>query len=100
VIDTLKYLLNDELRELNLTNLDEKTSSYISARLEGKIRRNCKPENLHLITTGYDKMTNEELIKFFEMYDICEYVGTEEEMDYIMSRIGYYLGERPWYIEY
>jgi len=100
MIDKLKYLSNEEIKELKLDNLDEKTSSYIQDRFTGNIRRNCKPEYLPIIEESYCNMTDDELLNFFKIYDICEYVITEEEMDYIMSRIGNTLVYRPKYVEY
>jgi hypothetical protein len=45
--------------------------------------------------SGYKDMSNEQLIEFFTIYEMGEYVTTEEEMDYLMSRIGDWMGYRP-----
>jgi Mg/Co/Ni transporter MgtE len=99
--DYLKYLSRDELEErlddgVFLHSLSPEDREYIAKRMSGELRRNCATkEEIDKAIAGYQDMSREQLIEFFTMYEMGEYVTTEEEMDYLMSRIGDWMGYRP-----
>jgi hypothetical protein len=99
--NVLKYLNNDDLEEKMddvdfVQSLSPEDREYIEKRMSGKLRRNCtKQEEIDKMIAEYQNMSNEQLIEFFTIYEMGEYVTTEEEMDYLMSRIGDWMGYRP-----
>lgn len=99
--DYLRYLSNDDLEEKLdeesfVQSLSPEDREYIEKRMSGELGRSCSSqEEIDKLTAGYKDMTKEQLIEFFTMYEMGEYVSTEEEMDYLMSRIGDWMGYRP-----
>lgn len=101
----LLFMFNNQIFEklkdvdfyLSLTN-DEK--QYIRDRFDCKELPKLCPVTLEKSLSGYKKMTDEELISFFKEYEIGEMVSSNEELDYIVSRIGNWLDYRPKIVDY
>jgi hypothetical protein len=104
--DYLRFLSKDDLEEkLDDANfvqsLSPEDKEYIEKRISGELGRNCSSqEEVEELISGYKDMSKEQLIEFFTVYEIGEYVTTEEEMDYLMSRIGDWVGDRPYFYSF
>lgn len=81
-------------------SLSEEEKQYIKDRFDCKTLPKPCPVVVDRVLEGYKKMTNKELIEFFKVYEIGEYLSCEEEIDYLMGRIGDWLVYRPELYDY
>jgi hypothetical protein len=101
----LLFMSNDsiykELQDVDFyKSLTAEEIQYIKDRFDCKVMPKICPVDLERVLKWYKEQTDEQLIEFFKFYEIGEYVSYEEEMDYLMSRIGHWLGQRPKIVDY
>jgi len=101
----LLFMTNDsiyeKLQDVNFyKSLTVEEMQYVKDRFDCKVMPKICPVDLERVLKWYKEQTNDQLIEFFKVYEIEEYVSYDEEMDYLMSRIGDWLGSRPDIVDY
>lgn len=92
--DIFNSLKNKEFRN----SLSEEEKQYIRDRFDSKLAPKACPVSLQRVVDGYKKMTDQELDVLFKTYEMGEYVTYDEELEYLVKRIG--LKQKPNLVSY